>query len=321
MSLRRIGGLESRGALAAAALAALLLTAGCPQGEDKIIRQIRTEPLIKVERQNGPTERMRLERYIEGVVAGEIKPGWPLEAYKAQAILARSYALYVLTADSTRPVEAGRITAAHTEAQAYQPQNVTPVIRKAVDETRGTVVTYKGKFPQAYFHSASGGWTTTAVNAGLVEPGKEPPYIAVVESPEDEVTPPEIKRWTVTFSPAEVAKALSELGIKAQKVEGVEVGRKDAHGRAITLVFRHDGRRSEVSAPRFRVAMSPDRLRSVLLTRVASQGGNLVFEGRGFGHGAGMSQYGAYQMAKHGRQAPSIVMHYYQGVELKKLWK
>ncbi|MDI6871898.1 MAG: SpoIID/LytB domain-containing protein [Bacillota bacterium] len=310
-----------RYAALAGALSFLLLAAGCPQGEDKLIRQIRTEPTIRVEKRSGETERMKLEQYIEGVVAGEIKPGWPLEAYKAQAILARSYALYVLTADSTRPVEAGIITAAHTEAQAYRPENISPIIRRAVEETRGTVVTYKGKFPQAYFHSASGGWTTTAVNAGLVEPGKEPPYIAVVESPEDEVTPPEIKRWKVTFTSAEVAKALSELGVKARKLEGLEVGRKDPHGRAITLIFRHDGRRSEVSAPKFRVALSPDRLRSVLLTRVAVQGGSVVMEGRGFGHGVGMSQYGAFQLAKQGKKAPAIVKHYYQGVEIKKLWK
>jgi stage II sporulation protein D len=321
MGPRQIRGPGGRGALAVAAAAVLLLTAGCPQGEDKLIRQIRTEPTIKVEKQNGAIEQMKLERYLEGVVAGEIKPGWPLETYKAQAILARSYTLYVLTADSTRPVEAGTITAAHTEAQAYKPQNVSAIIRRAVEETRGTVVTYKGKFPQAYFHSASGGWTTTAVNGGLVEPGKEPPYIAVVKSPEDEVTPDYLKQWQATFSSAEVAKALAEVGTKADRIEGVEVGRKDPHGRAITLVFRHDGRRSEVSAPQFRVALSPDRLRSVLLSRVAVRDGRVVFEGRGFGHGVGMSQYGAYQLAKQGKKAPAIVKHYYRGVELKKFWR
>ncbi|MGE5553002.1 MAG: SpoIID/LytB domain-containing protein [Betaproteobacteria bacterium] len=321
MAPRRSRSSGNRGGLVVATLAAVFFLVGCPQGEDKIIRQIRSEPTIRVEKQSGVAERMKLEKYIEGVVAGEIKPGWPLEAYKAQAILARSYALYVLTADSTRPVEAGTIDATHTEAQAYRPQNVTPIIRRAVEETRGTVITYKGKFPQAYFHSASGGWTTTAVNAGLVEPGKEPPYIAVVESPEDEVTPPHIKQWKASFPSSEVAKALSQLGIKAEKVDDLRVGRKDPHGRAITLVITHDGRRSEVSAPKFRVALDPDRLRSVLLSRVAVEGGSVLFEGRGFGHGAGMSQYGAYQLAKHGKKAPAIIKHYYRDVEIKRLWQ
>ncbi|HHW14396.1 MAG TPA: SpoIID/LytB domain-containing protein [Firmicutes bacterium] len=302
------------------AVAALFLLAGCPSQEDKLLRQFRTEPVIRVEKPGG-ADRMKLEQYIEGVVAGEIKPGWPLEAYKAQAILARSYALYVLTADGTRPVEAGSITAAHREAQAYAPQNIKPIIRQAVQETRGIVVTYKGKFPQAYFHSASGGWTATASDGGLVEPGKDPPYIAVVESPEDEVAPPEVKRWRATFTAAEVARALAKLGVTARKLEGLEIGRKDPHGRAVTLIFRHDGQRSEVSAPKFRVALSPDRMRSALLTKVAAEGGGVAMEGRGFGHGVGMSQYGAFQMAKHGKKAEEIIKHYYRGVEVKKLWK
>lgn len=314
------GGRWAKGLGAAAAVLALLLLAGCPGQEDKLLRQLRTEPVIRVEKPGG-ADRMKLEEYIEGVVAGEIKPGWPLEAYKAQAILARSYALYVLTADGTRPVETGSITAAHREAQAYAPQNIKPIIRQAVRETRGTVVTYKGKFPQAYFHSASGGWTATASDGGLVEPGKDPPYIAVVESPEDEVTPPEVKRWQGSFKASEVAGALGKLGVTVRKLEGLAIGRKDPHGRAVTLIFRHDGQRSEVSAPKFRVALSPDRMRSALLTKVGVEGGNVVMEGRGFGHGVGMSQYGAFQLAKHGRKAEEIIKHYYRGVEVKKLWK
>lgn len=313
---------RGRRALALALLcAALFLAAGCPGDEDKLIREIRNEPTIKLVKQDGSTERIKLERYIEGVVAGEIKPGWPLEAYKAQAILARSYALYVLTADSTRTVESGSIDAAHREAQAYAPENITDIIRKAVDETRGTVVVYRGKYPQAYFHSASGGWTARASDGGLVEPGKDPPYLAIVRSPEDEVAPPEIKHWTVSFSDEEVARALAKAGVSAQKIERLEVAKKDPHGRAVTLTVRHDGRSSEVSAPKFRVALSPDRLKSVLLSDITVRGGTVTFAGRGFGHGVGMSQYGAYQMAKDGKKVGEIVRHYYQGVEIKKLWK
>lgn len=297
-----------------------VLLAGCPGQEDKLIRQIRMEPTIKVETKTG-TKSMKLEEYITGVVAGEIKPGWPLEAYKAQAILARSYALYVLTADSTRPPESGSITATHREAQAYAPQNITAIIRKAVDETRGTVITYRGKYPQAYFHSASGGWTTTAVNGGLVEPGKEPPYLKVVQSPEDAVAPPEIKSWTATFPATQVVAALAKVGVTTQKLQGLEVGKKDEHGRAVTLIVRHDGRTTETSAPKFRVALSPDKMRSALLTKIAVSGGNVTMSGRGFGHGVGMSQYGAYQMAKAGKKADAIIKHYYTGVNTQKLWK
>lgn len=302
------------------ALALLLLATGCPGSEDKILRQIRTEPVIRVEKRGGVAS-LKLEQYLEGVVAGEIKPGWPMEAYKAQAILARSYALYVLTADSTRPIESGVITAAHTEAQAYKPAAITEQVRRAVSETRGTVVTYKGKFPQAYFHSASGGWTTTAVEGGLVEPGKEPPYLKVVVSPEDEVSPPEIKRWTTTFPMAQISRALTQVGNPATQPTALAVGKKDGHGRAVTLTVTQAGRRSEVSAPKFRVALGPDEMRSTLLTRIAVRGGSVGMEGRGFGHGVGMSQYGAFQMAKHGKKADAIIKHYYQGVSIQKLWK
>lgn len=300
----------------------LFLVIGCPGPEDQLLKQFREEPTITLDKPTGGSEQIKLEKYVEGVVAGEMKPGWPQQAYEAQAILARSYALYILTADGTQPPEKGRISAEHRTAQAYNPSNIKPIITKAVAATRGRVIVYKGKFPQAYFHSASGGWTATAVNAGLVEPGKEPPYIKVVESPEDKVAPPEIKSWTATFSGPEVTKALAKVGANVAKLEGMDVGKKDPHGRALTLSVKHDGgKTTEVSAPKFRVALSPDKMRSALLTKIGVSGGSVTMSGRGFGHGAGLSQYGAYQLATEGRKADEIVSHYFEGVSFKQLWK
>ncbi|MGE5576165.1 MAG: SpoIID/LytB domain-containing protein [Syntrophothermus sp.] len=302
----------------------VFLVIGCPGPEVKLLRQFRVEPTINLrDEKAGTTKKIKLEEYIAGVVAGEMKKGWPLQAYEAQAIIARSFALNTLTNGGQQPVEQGVISTSHVQAQAYAPQNITPIIRQAVNNTRGKVVTYKGQFINAYFHSAAGGKTTTAVDAGLVEPGAEPPYLKQVYSPENKVAPPEVKSWQASFSSDEVARAVSQAGASRplNRVDSFQVGKKDSGGRAVTFVASGGGVKTEVPAGKFRLKIGPDRMRSAMITRVETRDGKVSMAGKGFGHGVGMAQYGAFQMAKEGKTAEEIIHYYFKGVKVSKLWK
>src|SRR5690606_25717628 len=112
--------------------------------------------------ETGEKKDMPIEEYITGVVAGEMKPNWPLEAYAAQAILARSFTMEFISRGGTRAKHGTDISTDHEEAQAYNANNITPIIRRAVEMTRGEVMTYRDQYIRAWFHSYSGGHTTTA---------------------------------------------------------------------------------------------------------------------------------------------------------------
>lgn len=298
---------------------------GCPGPERKLLqgsqitKKYNVEPTITVVDENGAKEQVKLEKYIEGVVAGEMKSGWPVEAYKAQAILARSYALQLLTKDGTQPA-AGEISASHKAAQAYKPENITAPIREAVKETRGKVMVANDKFVKAYFHSAAGGKTAKAVDMGLVPKGQEPPYLKQV-SAREELAEAKVKTWRTTFPITEVEKAARDTGVDIKGLKEIKVGRKDNGGRAVTLRLTHSGGVSEVNANGLRVGLDPEKMQSTMLTRINVEGSQVVMEGRGFGHGVGLSQWGAYTMAKQGKSAEDIIRYYFRGIKLVQLWK
>lgn len=308
----------------ALSIALLLMVSGlqCPRRGELPGQRVGREPVVGLKTAEG-VKRLKMEEYVAGVVAGEMKRGWPLEAYKAQAIVARSYALNFLTAGGREPIGERVITPEYEEAQAYKPDQITPEIRRAVRETRGLVMEYRGAPIKAYFHSASGGYTARASDAGLVPEGKEPPYIKQVRSPEDKYAPPEVKSWEATFTSEEVLRALKErLGQPVTgRLRDIVISRKDNFGRAVDLTVLHGGGSVTIKANDFRTALDPERMRSTVLHRIEVEGDRVTMAGRGFGHGVGFSQWGAYAMAKEGRRAEEILQHYFPTVEIKRLWR
>src|SRR5690554_5623428 len=174
------------GAIAVAALLALLVW---PDREDPEAG-LDDEPQVEVVVSQGKTERMGIEQYIAGVVAGEMEAGWPKSAYAAQALVARTFAVEYLSKH-----EGNRISTDFEDAQAYRPDRVTETIREAVEETRGEVITHQGRPIQAWFHAYAGGETASA-REGLALQDEEPPYIKPVRLPENEYVPDEYRHWT-----------------------------------------------------------------------------------------------------------------------------
>jgi len=194
-----------------------------------------------------------------------------------------------------------------TEFQAYKPAEINSAVKKAVADTRGMVLTHSAHMVHAFFHSCSGGRTATA-EEGLGFSGSPTPYLTVIndgpcDSPHDE--------WTATFSVREVARA---AGVRS--FSRISIGSTGASGRALTLVVGS----KHVRAIEIRRILGPDRMKSTLLTSVELRQQTVHMSGKGWGHGVGMSQWGARRLALEGQSAEQILAMYYPGTLLEKLW-
>ena len=256
-----------------------------------------------------------VEEYLPAVLAGEMAGDWPLEALKAQAILARTFVLQFVSQKTSR-YEGADISTDIEEAQAYDAAGVNEHIRNAVEQTRGLVLNAGGELPYAWFHAHSGGLTARA-KEGLDYEKAEPGYKQCVNGMENDEAPAEAAHWQAAFAMDEVIAACREVGVKVDEVTSISVGQRGESGRAMTLLV--SGR--EVSAPAFRIAIGSTKMRSCLLESLKIEDNQVKMAGRGYGHGVGMSQWGAYAMAKAGRTAEDIVMHYFTGVTLDQAWE
>ena len=257
---------------------------------------------------------MDIESYVMGVVAGEMKNDWPMEALKAQAILARTFVLKFCQ-DKRSKYAGADISTDVAEAQAYAPQSINARVRQAVDETRGMALSWQGEFPNAWFHAHSGGMTELP-SVALEYTGGDPDYLKPTASEESEKAPASAKRWTATFTREQLAKACADAGVRVGAVETVALGEKGESGRAKAIVVNG----KPVSAPSLRIQIGANRLKSTLIDSVQVEGNQVTFQGRGFGHGVGLSQWGAYQMAEEGRTAQQILQRYFPSVGIVELW-
>jgi stage II sporulation protein D len=306
-----------------ALVAAALIAGGCslfksPQKMPGPTRNIQgAEPQISVYmHETGKTQTMKMEEYIAGVVAGEMKPEWPLEALAAQAILARTFTVYAIENKGGVPAHNTQASTDIKEFQAYDAKAINDNVRKAVDMTRGMVITYQGKPINAWFHASAGGITATA-KEGLNYQQEEPPYIQSVPSPDD-LAPADVQNWTATFTKQEVMAALAKMGHPVNAVTSVEIGEKGPSGRTTSLTFNKD---VPVSGPEFRVNLGGTKLKSMLLDKIDLTGDSVTFSGKGYGHGVGMSQWGANKMATQGKKPEEIVGAYFKDEQIEKRWE
>ncbi|MBP3655181.1 MAG: SpoIID/LytB domain-containing protein [Clostridia bacterium] len=283
---------------------------------DKLTRGGDGVPLLRVyDVDTERVEELSVEAYLPSVLAGEMAGDWPMEALKAQAILARTFVLQFVSQKESM-YEGADISTDIREAQAYDPDGVNERIREAVAATRGMVLNAGGELPYAWFHAHSGGLTARA-KEGLDYEKAEPGYTQCVSGMEDGDAPPEAAMWEADFTAEEVLAAAKEAGASMPELTSIAVGQRGESGRATTLLIAG----KEVSAPAFRIAIGSTKMRSCLLESIDMQDGRVVMRGRGYGHGVGMSQWGAYAMAKQGKTAQEIVTHYFAGVKIDHAWK
>lgn len=311
--------------IVAAALVLVLLAVfvqGRPKQPESQL-QFDSEPRVTVA---GAGE-MPIEEYVMGVVGGEMgrlpaageseETDWPDEAYAAQAILARTFILSWLEENDWQPISTDV-----TEAQAYNPDNITDAIRRGVERTRGEVMLDQDGAPiQAYFHSYAGGFTATA-QEGLNR-NEEPDWIRSRSVPDNEYAPEDVKTWQARIPLEQVTSALAKMGVNVGQVQSIEIVEMGPSDRITRLKVVGSAGTEEVHGADFRVALGPEEFRSTRVNRdtFGIEGAHLVAEGRGFGHGVGLSQWDTYKMARDGRKAEDIIEFFFDNISIVQLWQ
>lgn len=258
---------------------------------------------VNVKLASGQVINIDLEEYVLGVVAAEIPAEFHNEALKAQAVASRTYAL-------KRTASGGTLSATvsdqvyQTNAQLKQKWGSSydkyyNKIKNAVNATRGQCLTYNGSYIEALFFSTSNGKTEEPVYVW----GNSFPYLKSVDS-----------SWDKSVSGFSQSKSIpistvsNKLGVNISSISDIKIVSKTAGDRVKEVTFCGK-------------SFTGVKVRQLLGLRsadfdISQNGSNIVFTTRGYGHGVGMSQYGANGMAKSGSSYKQILQHYYTGVSL-----
>lgn len=250
-------------------------------------------------------EEVAVEDYLQGVLPHEMDPSWPLEALKAQAVVARTFAYtqlgkfrqhgFDLTAD-TRSQVYGGLGAGHD------------TIRRAVSETHGEVLGYQGQILSVYYHACCGGHTAhaAAVWGGATQ---VPPPLWGVRDRFCERSP--LARWSVFFTYDEILAALQRRRLIGGPLRRFEIGRRDRMGYVRTFLARVGSEDLTVAANDFRNWIGNTQMRSTRVQRIRKRANGIEFLGQGSGHGVGLCQWGARLQAEKGQDYERLLEFYF----------
>lgn len=241
-----------------------------------------------------------LEEYVKNVVNAEVSSNWDMEALKTQAVIARTYALYQKNMNNNPHYD---ITSSVLH-QVYKGSTIDARITYAVMNTEGEVLTYEGKLIEAFYHSTSGGKTEDPAEVF----GKSYPYLKPVES-DCEMSPYWI--WERKIPLDEIGKSLSLSGIKEITISSYTSTRRV---KAVEVV--HNGGTTTVKATDLRKLLGWNRLPSTNFT-LTRENDQIVFEGKGYGHGVGLCQWSALKMAQDGKSYKEILAFFYPGTTIQ----
>lgn len=269
-------------------------------------------------------EKMDIETFLYGVVASEMSSDFSEEALKAQAIAARTYIIYKMENNMTQGHNGADICTNSNHCQAYASydelknkkgdewmKNSYPKIKQAVDDTKGHILTYDDKAILPLYFSTSGGKTENSEEVF----SEQYPYLKSVSSPYEEQSPryyTETKISKYKFVNA-LNKSYSNISLSvdnlinqikvlertnAGSVKTIQIGDKKISGRNIRTLFG-------LNSSNFDIGFEND---------------TVVFKVKGYGHGVGMSQWGAEGMAQKNYKYYDILCHYYTGIEIKDIY-
>jgi stage II sporulation protein D len=290
-----------------------------------------------------------LEKYLSGTIGNEIPASWPLETIKAQTVAARTYVLYNLE----KHKDDGYDVSATTNCQVYRgADSEDKRIIQAVKETNGLVMIYNDELINAFFHSSSGGYTENSENVW----GTKIPYLRGVEDYDAE-TPN--YSWQVKIPVKKFETALKSAGYNLGNLKSIKLSRltdrpvsspdRGVSGRVKEVIFTGTNKtisltgnqmRSilDLNSTLFDIAILPTSKRAddpkkppQVKNQPVPKGNALLptdileINGLGWGHGLGLSQWGAKVMAE---KVPSsntayfkeILKHYYQGIVIQNIY-
>ncbi|MCU0689362.1 MAG: SpoIID/LytB domain-containing protein, partial [Phycisphaerales bacterium] len=285
-------------------------------------------------------EHAGIEEYLVGVVAAEMWPNWPRQAFGAQAVAARSYAIQQRNlsrlAGSKFDVESS------VRDQAYKGAADNPNAALAVRDTEGVVLLWNGQVLRAYYSSTAGPNPASARDTWPIVRGFEYNLVGPLQAGEREAglgrTSP-FYRWQVTRTSAEMQQRLRAWGQinggtlrTLAEIVSVRPAATNATGRPTRFVITdRNGTQHTLSAEQLRQASNTDapglakivrenRVNSSDMDAWTINGPSVTIAGRGFGHGVGMCQYSAKELADRGVKWPEIVGQFYPGAELKRVY-
>jgi len=271
---------------------------------------------------NNTVKEIDFEEYIKGVVSAEMPANFEEEALKAQAICARTYTINKIV-NSNKEVHNGADicdNSAHCQAYCSKEDSLKKwekssakknwdKIAEAVDETEGKIITYQGNIISALFHSSSGGRTEDVKE---VWGGTQYPYLVSVDSVgEEEIMSnfTEVKEFTIKEMKEILQKKEKKFKFNT-KTDKIEILSRTNGDRVREIKFGN-------------LKLSGTETRSLFGLRSANfeielSKNKIIFTTKGYGHGAGMSQWGAQVMALEGKRCDEILKHYYTGVEIEE---
>lgn len=283
-------------------------------------------------------EHTGIEDYLRGVVAAEMLKAWPLEAYRVQAVAARSYAIH----ERARARAAGQKfdVEASVLDQAYSGATEQPLPQQAVADTRGIVLTWNGNVLRAYYSSCSGGRPASARDVWPTWAGYEFNLAGPLQAqPREEwgQTSPWF-RWTVARTLADVNQRLRAWGREKKhpianlgSLAAVTVATTNAAGRPSKYtVTDRNGATYSIGSEELRWALNTEVAGLVKVERaIRVNSGDMELQvtgdvvkvsGRGFGHGVGMDQWAAKELADKGQDWKSIVLKFYPGAAVQRAY-
>lgn len=254
--------------------------------------------------------KLDIESYLYGVLPAEIAPNWPYEVLKAQAVAARSFAIYNLNKNKNSLYNLSDCVL----SQVYSGYNIeNEMTNNAVNDTKGEVLIYNNEVIQAFFHANSGGRTASSEEVW----GGKLDYLISIN---DQYSINEKNyKWNYKISLKEIARYLEKNKIITGNIYEMKINNRTESGRVDKIKIYCNNGIIEIKGKDFRNYIGVDKIRSTNFS-IQQKNDELFFEGFGWGHGVGLSQEGAKKMAEIGKNYTDILYFYYKGVKLVKFY-
>ncbi len=245
---------------------------------------------------------INIEDYIKGVMYHEVSHHWPMEALKAQAVAARTYALYSMSNSASKPYDVTNDIYSQVYGGKESERYRTGL---AVERTAGEILTFNGKILPAYFHATCGGMTEDAGELWGIDilPLKGVPCMFCQNSPH--------MHWKKNFRLKDIQDALNRKGLKISLIKDIGIVDRNRSGRINNIkIVDRDGGELIIKGKDFRELMGPNIIRSNNYD-ITMQGYYVDINGKGWGHGVGLCQWGAFGMAEQQFTYKQILSYYY----------
>ncbi|MBU4311284.1 MAG: SpoIID/LytB domain-containing protein [Candidatus Omnitrophica bacterium] len=245
-----------------------------------------------------------LEQYLYGVLYHEVSHRWPMEVLKAQAIVARSYAFYQKLVNKSKLFDLSSDVYSQVYGGRTSERRKTT---KAVNLTQGLVLTYNGKIFPTYYHATCGGRTsdvTTLWNIDVPALGGKACNFCMMS--------PHYK-WKKELNLSDIEDKIGIAGITS-----IDIVKRDEAGRILEMSIKGKSGALELSGNKFRLSVGPNIIKSANF-EVEIRGRYITFYGKGWGHGIGMCQWGAYGMSRQRWSAEEILDYYYPGAQITRM--